>query len=118
MNKDYLLKGLDAYRTRQPGKTHPMDDKCINLIWVQAADEGGVRAAQRDGERPERTSTRSPIKLETASSGIGTWMASFKDIFWGMKYILVPGDDRHHVPGRRQRHQHLASASGAPRWRC
>ena len=31
-----------------------------------------------------------PIKLETASSGIGTWMASFKDIFWGMKYILVP----------------------------
>jgi putative ABC transport system permease protein len=28
--------------------------------------------------------------METASSGIGSWMDAYKDIFFGMKYILSP----------------------------
>ena len=28
--------------------------------------------------------------METASSGIGSWLDAYKDIFFGMKYILTP----------------------------
>jgi putative ABC transport system permease protein len=88
MNIEYLFKGLDAYE-RVNGKKHPMADKCINLIWVKLPTK---EAFERLGELVNDRSIFGtvPIKLETASSGIGTWMASFKDIFWGMKYILVP----------------------------
>jgi putative ABC transport system permease protein len=88
MNIAYLLKGLDAYQ-RTTGNVHPMADKCINLIWVKLPTmEAFERLSQLVSD--QRYFNKVPIKLETASSGIGTWMASFKDIFWGMKYILVP----------------------------
>src|SRR5262245_46423293 len=88
MNKEYLYKGLDSYQ-RDTGAAHPMAEKCVNLIWVKLpTKEAFERLTQmvNDGAKFNKV----PIKLETASSGIGTWMASFKDIFWGMKFILVP----------------------------
>jgi putative ABC transport system permease protein len=88
MNMSYLLKGLDAYQ-RANNQPHPMADKCINLIWVKLpTKEAFERLSQLVND--QRYFNKVPIKLETASSGIGTWMASFKDIFWGMKFILVP----------------------------
>ena len=93
MNMAYLLKGLDAY-ARTNGKQHAMADKCINLIWVKLPTKEAFErlSAIVDPADPKarRYFGSPPIKLETASSGIGTWMASFKDIFWGMKFILVP----------------------------
>jgi putative ABC transport system permease protein len=93
MNIAYLLKGLDAYE-RTNGKKHPMADKCINLIWVKLPTKEAFERLNAivDPTDPKKTKyfSNPPIKLETASSGIGTWMASFKDIFWGMKFILVP----------------------------
>ena len=93
MNKAVLWKALDAYqrdRVANPsGEPHPMAEKCVNLIWVRLpTKEAFERLSQmvNDGSY----FNKAPIKLETASSGIGTWMASFKDIFWGMKFILVP----------------------------
>jgi putative ABC transport system permease protein len=93
MNIAYLFKGIAAYE-RDTGKQHPMADKCINLIWVRLPTKEAFErlSALVDPSDPKarRYFKPPPIKLETASSGIGTWMASFKDIFWGMKYILVP----------------------------
>lgn len=88
MNKEYLIKGLDAYQ-RDKGIVHPMADKCVNLIWIKLPNKEAFERLSSMVNDPKYFSTP-PIKLETASSGIGTWMASFKDIFWGMKYILVP----------------------------
>jgi putative ABC transport system permease protein len=99
MNIKYLLEGLNAYE-REMRKPHPMADKCINLIWVRLPNKEAFQElsalvdpppVRNPGQKePLRRFVNPPIKLETASSGIGTWMASFKDIFWGMKYILVP----------------------------
>ncbi len=88
MNKAYLLKALDAYQ-REKGEPHPMADKCINLIWVKLPTKDAFERLSGMVNDPKYFN-KVPIKLETASSGIGTWMASFKDIFWGMKFILVP----------------------------
>jgi putative ABC transport system permease protein len=93
MNIAYLFKGLDAYE-RDTGQKHVMADKCINLIWVklptkEAFERLNAIVDPADPKKPKYFSNP-PIKLETASSGIGSWMAAYKDIFWGMKYILVP----------------------------
>lgn len=93
MNKAALWKALDSYqrdRIANPsGSPHPMADKCVNLIWVKLpTKESFERLSELVNDRSNFN--EAPIKLETASSGIGTWMASFKDIFWGMKFILVP----------------------------
>ena len=55
MNMAYLLKGLDAYE-RANGKKHPMEDKCINLIWVKLPTK---EAFERLGETRER-----PVDLQ------------------------------------------------------
>ncbi|MCS6863743.1 MAG: ABC transporter permease [Gemmataceae bacterium] len=93
MNKSYLLRSLEAYprdREANPqGLTHPMMEKCINLIWVRLPNKEAFEILS--GMVNDRARfNKVPIKLETASSGIGTWLGGFKDIFWGIKYILVP----------------------------
>ncbi len=93
MSKEYLIKQLDAYerdRTVNPkGEKHPMMDKCINLIWVRLpTKEAFERLSQIVNDRGKFGTV--PIKLETASSGIGSWLSAYKDIFWGIKYILMP----------------------------
>lgn len=93
MNKDYLIKQLDAFqrdRINNPkGEVHPMADKCINLIWVKLPTKEAFERLSEMTNDKARFGTV-PVKLETASSGIGTWLGAFKDIFWGIKYILVP----------------------------
>jgi putative ABC transport system permease protein len=88
MNKEYLLKSLEAYQ-RDKGQPHPMADKCVNLIWIKLPTKDSFERLSSMVNDPKFFNTP-PIKLETASSGIGSWMASYRDIFWGMKYILVP----------------------------
>jgi putative ABC transport system permease protein len=93
MNMEYLTKQLDSYKNdktvNKTGEAHPMADKCVNLIWVKLPTK---EAFERLGEMVNdgKNFNTPPIKLETASSGIGTWLASFKDIFRGIKFILVP----------------------------
>lgn len=93
MNRSYLLQLLDSYRNDRSvnkyGEPHPMAEKCVNLIWVRLPNKAAFERLSAMVNDPKYFG-KVPIKLETASSGIGTWLAAFKDIFWGMKYILVP----------------------------
>ena len=84
MNKDYLEQLL-----KQKPADYVMQDKVLNLIWVRLPNKAAferLNAMVDDG----KNFSNPPIKLETASSGIGSWMEAYKDIFFGMKYILSP----------------------------
>jgi putative ABC transport system permease protein len=93
MNKDYLIQQIDTFPTSpnnpKKGEAHPMADKCINLIWVRLPTKEAFETLSQKVNDPAKFN-KVPIKLETASSGIGTWLGAFKDIFWGIKFILVP----------------------------
>ena len=93
MNKEYLIKGLEGYQrdtvANPKGEVHPMMDKCINLIWVKLPNKEAFEILSAK-VNDRAVFNKVPIKLETASSGIGTWLGAFKDIFWGIKFILVP----------------------------
>jgi putative ABC transport system permease protein len=93
MNSDYLFKQLDSFRTdkdkNRTGEPHQMADKCVNLIWVKLPNkEAFERLSAMVNDNGNFNTPQ--IKLETASSGIGTWLDSLKDIFFGMKYVMTP----------------------------
>ncbi len=93
MNSAYLFKQLDAYQRdkekNRSGDPHPMAEKCVNLIWVKLPNkEAFERLSAMVNDNGNFNTPQ--IKLETASSGIGTWLDSLKDIFFGMKYVMTP----------------------------
>lgn len=94
MNRDYFYRAIDDYE-RRLGRTE-YSDKCLNLIWIRLPSrEAFERMAAEINETANSQGTRtrrfSPaIKMETASSAIGTWLDPYRDIFWGMRWVLSP----------------------------
>ncbi|VTU01843.1 abc transporter atp-binding protein : Uncharacterized protein OS=Pirellula staleyi (strain ATCC 27377 / DSM 6068 / ICPB 4128) GN=Psta_2963 PE=4 SV=1: MacB_PCD: FtsX [Gemmataceae bacterium] len=93
INSAYLFRQLDAWKLNNPknrtSAPHPMDDKCINLLWVRLPNKAAfeqLAAAVND----TGNFSNPQIKIETASSGFGTFLEAFKDILWGMKYLMAP----------------------------
>ena len=89
MNKAYLDDLLKA----KPDN-YVMKNKVVNLIWVKLPNKKAFELLNemvdpRDPKKPKPFGDP-PVKMETASSGIGSWMDAYKDIFFGMKYILTP----------------------------
>jgi putative ABC transport system permease protein len=84
MNSAYLEDQLKS----KPAD-YVMKDKVVNLIWVRLPNKAAFE--RLNALVDDRANFASPpVKLETASSGIGSWMDAYKDIFFGMKYIMAP----------------------------
>ncbi|MBX9581818.1 MAG: ABC transporter permease [Gemmataceae bacterium] len=84
MNSAYLRDLL-----RQKPADYLMQDKAVNLIWVRLPNKAAFERLNALVGDPQNFNNP-PLKLETASSGIGSWMDAYKDIFFGMKYIMAP----------------------------
>lgn len=89
IHRDYLNAALDAYN-RQPGNPrHPMTGQNLNLVWLKAADADQLsRLSAQVMASPYYT--RPAVKCETASSAISTFLDSFRDLIWGMRWLLAP----------------------------
>jgi putative ABC transport system permease protein len=93
MSSEYLFKQLDSFkadRLKNPkGDPHEMDAKCINLIWVRLPNKDAFeRLAAMVNDTGNFNAPQ--IKLETASSGFGTFLEAYKSILNGMKYLMCP----------------------------
>jgi putative ABC transport system permease protein len=88
MNREYLNDALDAYY-RAHGKKHPMADRTLNLVWLRVPDP---QVFQKVAEQVMTSSRyKSPaVKCETASSGISTFLDAYRDLIWGMRWLLIP----------------------------
>ena len=88
MNRDYLNDALDQY-ARQRNQKHPLAERTLNLVWVRVPDSDVFRKV---GEQIESSSQFSSpaVKYETASSGIASFLDAYRDLIWGMKWILSP----------------------------
>jgi putative ABC transport system permease protein len=88
MNIDYLTAALDAYQ-RQNGQPHPLADKSLNLVWLRMQDTSEFdKIAQQILTAPYYSNPA--VKIETASSGIATFLEAYRDLLWGMRYLLAP----------------------------
>jgi putative ABC transport system permease protein len=89
MNIEYFNKAFDKYAREHNGVRHPMDVKRLNLVWLRVPDR---EQFDRVGGLIENASIFAdrPVKVETASSGISSFLDAYRDLLWGMKWLLVP----------------------------
>ena len=88
VNVKYILNSLDAYKTRT-GAEHPMAGKTLNLVWLKVPDTKAFEAVAEQVE--DSPSLKAPaVKAETASSGIASFLDSYRDLLWGVRWLLVP----------------------------
>jgi putative ABC transport system permease protein len=88
VNYSYIQNGLDSYKIKN-GKAHPMAGKSLNLVWLRVPDTEAFRdLADQIMESPLYTDPA--VKCETASSGVASFLDAYRDLFWGVKWLLVP----------------------------
>lgn len=92
MNIKYLYQALDAWKqTKSKDKSpHPEANRFINLIWLRVKDKDTFSRVQQIVEEESVVFSERPVKCETASSGIASFLDAYRDIFLGVKYLLVP----------------------------
>jgi len=89
MNIDYLNSALDAYQVSHNGQKHPMAEKSLNLVWLRVPNQAAfTQMAGQILDSPEYSNPA--VKMETASSGIAVFLEAYRDILWGMRYLLAP----------------------------
>jgi putative ABC transport system permease protein len=87
-HRDYFNNELDSYE-RRTGRKHPLADRRVNLVWLKVADtEAFNRVASQIESSPLYTNPA--VKCETASSGIASFLDAFRDLIWGMRWLLAP----------------------------
>jgi putative ABC transport system permease protein len=89
MNRQYLLDALDAYPRTHNGTKHPMADKALNMVWLRVADANTFGKLGNQIMSSAQYSDPA-VKTETAASGTSNWLEPYKDIFFGIKWFLVP----------------------------
>ncbi len=88
MNCRLLNDELDAYKIKK-GKPHSLSDKRLNLVWLKVPD---MKAYERVAEQIESATnlTTPAVKCETLSSGMTAFLENYRDLLWGMRWLLVP----------------------------
>jgi putative ABC transport system permease protein len=89
MNRDYFLAALDAWPRMHGGKAHPMSQKNLSLVWLRMPDTNTFLQIAQQIETAPYYSNPS-VKCETASSGIANFLDAYRDLLWGMRWLLAP----------------------------
>jgi putative ABC transport system permease protein len=88
-NRDYYVNAFDAYPASHNGQKHPWADRNLSLMVLKVADSAAFnRLAAQIESSPEFSSPA--VRCETMASGISTMLESFRDLIWGMRWLLAP----------------------------
>jgi putative ABC transport system permease protein len=89
INADYLNEAIDAFARKPPGRPHPLSERRVNLVWLRVKNTDDFRRVA--GQIMDSPRFRNPaVKCETASSGIAAFLDAFRDLIWGMRWLLAP----------------------------
>jgi putative ABC transport system permease protein len=89
IHRDYLNAAVDAWPREHNGEEHPLAQKSLNLVWIKVPDTDAFqKVADQITSSPYYSSPA--VKCETASSGIGSFLDAYRDLIWGMRYLLAP----------------------------
>ena len=89
IHRDYLNSAMDAYPQTHKGQKHPLAEKSLNLVWLRVPNTKAFNRLDQQIESSPNYSSPA-VKCETASSGIATFLESFRDLIWGMRWLLAP----------------------------
>jgi putative ABC transport system permease protein len=88
-HREYLSNAIDAFPKNNAGRTHPLADRTLNLVWLKVRDTAEFNRLAAQIENSPLFSVPA-VKCETASSGMAAWMEAFRDLIWGMRWLLAP----------------------------
>lgn len=88
MHRDYLLAALDDYKQKN-GRPHFLEEKTLGLVWLRVADADAFAKINDQIESSPLYSSPA-VKCETAASGISSFLDGYRDMIWGMRYLLAP----------------------------
>ncbi len=88
MHIDYFNQSFDDY-ARKKGVAHPLATRNLNLIWIRVSDKEQFDKVGSIIENAAVLKDR-PVKVETASSGISSFLDAFKDLLMALKFLVVP----------------------------
>ncbi|HWA97576.1 MAG TPA: ABC transporter permease [Pirellulales bacterium] len=89
MNREYLNEALDDYKRTHRGQAHAMAQKTLNLVWVRVPDQQSyARVAEQIMSSPYYSMPA--VKVETESSGVSSFLEAYRDLIWGMRWLLSP----------------------------
>jgi putative ABC transport system permease protein len=86
MNRDYFYRAIQVYE--RSNNTTKFSDKCLALVWIRLPSKAAFEMMASEVNKSGRFSPA--IKMETASAAFGTWLEPYRDLFWGMRYVLSP----------------------------
>jgi putative ABC transport system permease protein len=89
IHRDYLNGAVDAWPRDHGGQKHPLADKRLNLVWLKVPDTTAYARLADQIQSSPYYSTPS-VKCETASSGIASFLDAYRDMIWGMRWLLAP----------------------------
>jgi putative ABC transport system permease protein len=89
MNRDYLNDALDSYPRTHGGLKHALADRSLNLVILEVPN---MEAFSRVTEQIDSSGLfQNPaVKCETLSAYAVSQLDSFRDILWGMRWLLSP----------------------------
>jgi putative ABC transport system permease protein len=89
MNRDYLNGEVDKWQREHNGQPHPMADRRLGLVWLRVPDMAAYSQVADQIENSPYYSNPT-LKCETASSGIASFLDAYRDLIWGMRWLLTP----------------------------
>jgi putative ABC transport system permease protein len=90
IDREYLLNEvLEKWPREHSGKPHPLAQKCLNLVWLRVPNTSAFSTIA-DQIESAPFYTNPSVKCETASSGIATFLDAYRDLLWGVRFLLVP----------------------------
>jgi putative ABC transport system permease protein len=90
MRMDYFNNAFDKYERDNNRSPHPLAHKRLNLIWIRVGDrETFDKIGSIIEDSPQFS--QFPVKTETASSVIGSFLEAYSQIVLAFKVAIVPG---------------------------
>jgi putative ABC transport system permease protein len=88
-NRDYYVNAMDAYPRTHNGQKHPWSERNLTLMLLRVPDsEAFARLATQVEQSPELSNPA--VRCETMSSGISAFLEPFRDLIWGVRWLLAP----------------------------
>ncbi len=86
-DREYFQSTLDGYKVAHNNQKHPLDDVSLSLFWIKVPDEASY---QKIVNQIGAAKWNPEVKVEMASSAIGTFMEAYKTLLDGMRWFLAP----------------------------
>ncbi len=89
IRRDFLETELDTYKASHNNKPHAMAEKSLSLVWLRVPDRPSFdKLTEQILTSPSFTNPA--VKCETSSTAISSFLDAFRDIIWGVRWLLAP----------------------------